>query len=340
MVRAQMAPSVLFLADPAEDYVADSLFHGLRMALGADAVDFPKRVSLYRSTSSEQRAGLYGRGFGFYGLLDDIPVERDGALARAREGQFDAVIVGTIWRDWNWWLEVRDGVPSSVCRAVVDGSDMPWMYPYGPPWWKTPRGWFLPRAHRHAVYFKREWTRVTGWVRYWGLVPPPLSDRVPLEPIAISYPAEKIVPDTPAKSQEFASHVVDAEVAERLDRVQTGYVFERESDYSDDLRASRWGVTTKRAGWDALRHYEIAGNGAVPCFRRLQRKPPRCAPHGLRPGVNCIAYADADDLFRQVDRIDEERYLELAAGSLAWARENTTARRAELLIDRLGLAGR
>ena len=132
--------------------------------------------------------------------------------------------------------------------------------------------------------------------------------------------------------------MVDAEVARRLDRDRTGYAFSEESDYVADLRGARFGVTTRKAGWDALRHYEIAAAGAVPCFRELTRKPPRCAPHGLRPGANCLAYADADDLFRQIDAVGDGRYAELAGGALAWARENTTRWRAEGFLERLGLS--
>lgn len=332
-----MSPSVLFLADPSEDYVADTLFHGLRSVLGPDVVDYPKRDFLYASYPKERQGDLYGRGFTIYGLLEDIPLQRDDAPARAIDGEFDVVIVGTIWRDWHWWVDIHARLPPSVRKAVVDGADVPWMYPYGPTWWKSPRGWALPRAHRRATYFKREWTRATGWLRWWGLVPPPLSDQLPLEPIAISYPAEKVVPEVPAKRQQFATHVVDPEVAERLGRGQTGYSFENESDYAADLRASRFGITMRKAGWDALRHYEIAGNGAVPCFRALRRKPARCAPHGLVPGANCIAYENADDLVRQVEAITDDRYLELAVGALEWARSNTTRSRAQSLLSTLGL---
>jgi hypothetical protein len=334
---SRVAPSILFLADPAEDYVADTLFHGLRALLGASVVDYPKRAALYRSWPEERKDELYGRGFTIYGLLEDIAVDRHDALARAVAGEFDLVIVGSIWRDWHWWLEVHDRLPGSVEKAVVDGADVPWMYPYGPTWWRTPRGWVLPRAHRRATYFKREWTRATGWLRWWGLIPPPLSDRLPLEPIAISLPEEKVVPTTPGKRQDFATHVVDAEVARRLGRGRTGYAFDLERDYVADLRSSRFGITTRKAGWDALRHYEIAGNGSVPCFRDLQRKPPRCAPHGLRRDINCLAYRDADDLLRQATGMPEDRYAELAAGALAWARANTTRRRAERFLDSVGL---
>ena len=326
-----MAPSVLFLADPEEDYVADSLFHGLRTMLGADAVDYPKREPLYETYPRAANRDLYGRGFGLYRLLEDIPVDREQALERARTGAFDAVVFGSIWRDWHWWVALYDCIPGRTALAVVDGADMPWMYPYGPTWWKSPRRWFLPRAHTRAEYFKRELTPMTARLR--GMRP---SGRLRLHTTAISYPEEKVAASLPAKTQPFQSHIVDPEVAARRPASGTSYAFEREEDYRADLAASRFGVTTKRKGWDALRHYEIAAAGAVPCFRDLARKPPRCAPHGLVPGENCLCYTGADDLFAQVEELGG-RYEGLATGALEWARANTTRRRAQHLLGVLGL---
>ena len=96
-------------------------------------------------------------------------------------------------------------------------------------------------------------------------------------------------------------------------------------------------MTVKRAGWDALRHYEIAANGAVPCFRELDRKPATCAPHGV-DRTNCVVYRDAGDLLRQVAAMGDDRYAELQAGALAWARANTTVRRAQEILDAVGVS--
>src|SRR5215210_2847450 len=96
-------PSILFLAEPGEDYVADSLFHGLRSLLGAHAVDVPKRGPLYASHGATE--SLYGRGFSIYGLLEDIEVDRSSPLERAAAGEFDLVVIGAIWRDWGWWVD-------------------------------------------------------------------------------------------------------------------------------------------------------------------------------------------------------------------------------------------
>ena len=84
------------------------------------------------------------------------------------------------------------------------------------------------------------------------------------------------------------------------------------------------------------RHYELAANGCVPCFRLLERKPALCAPHGLEPGRNCLSYTDAEDLLRQVDAVDENRYAELQRGALTWARANSTRARARAFLDQLG----
>ncbi|HWK28863.1 MAG TPA: hypothetical protein VNS09_20040 [Solirubrobacter sp.] len=326
-----MPPKVLFLAEPGEDYVADSLFHGLRTLLGADAVDVPRRDPLY--AGADLGRPLYGRGFGLYRLLEDIPVDRERALERAADGEFDLVVSGSIWRDWDWWVRAWRTVGTRARHAVVDGADVQWMYPYGPTWWRSPRRWTLPRAHRRAAYFKRERSRLTGWLRYYGLVPPPLSDHVPILPVAISYPAEKIVDRVGEKTRLFQTHIVDPELADGV----TGYAFEDEDAYRADLASARYGITVKRDGWDALRHYEIAAAGTVPAYRQLMRKPPGCAPFGLRPGVNCLAYDDAAHLRAQIDRIPDALYAELAEGALAWARENTTVRSAERFLAAAGV---
>jgi hypothetical protein len=74
----------------------------------------------------------------------------------------------------------------------------------------------------------------------------------------------------------------------------------------------------------------------VPCFRDLDRKPPRCAPHGLGDGVNCLNYKDADDLMRRVESIGDDEYERLQAGALEWARANSTRQRAVELLNEMG----
>lgn len=320
--QSDMRPGrILFLADPEPDYVADGLFHGLRELLGSEVVDWPKRGAMYRGVELSR---LYGRGFGPYGLLSDVEVDRGDVFAH----DWDVVVSAVLWRDWEYWRRAWAAFGASVRHVVVDGGDLPFIYPYGPAWWRPTR-LFLPRAHKRAMYFKREWSALSMLVA---------GRRIHLEPISISYPEQKMVTSVPIKTKDFPAHIVDLEVGDRLGRRlphERAYVFETEEDYLQDLRASRFGITTRRAGWDAQRHLEIAGAGAIPCFRRLQDKPVTCAPHGLVDGENCIAYRNADDLFARLDKLSEAEVVRLSRGALRWAHANTTVNRARDFLQRV-----
>ena len=128
---------------------------------------------------------------------------------------------------------------------------------------------------------------------------------------------------------------MDREVAAKLN-VHTSYVFETEEAYYRDLQESKFAVTTRRAGWDCLRHYEIAANGCVPCFRDLDRKPATCSPHGLDES-NCVIYHDANELLRRISVMEDAEYSRLQSNTLAWVRNNTTRMAAERLLGCLEL---
>ncbi len=332
-----MTPRVLFVTPGFEDYLSDGILHGLRRLLGNAAVDFPKQDVLYAGGRGLVRGG----GFTLYGLLDDEPLDRHRALFRAEAGEFDLVVFGDIWRTFGLFTEWGPRLHGRVPVVVLDGSDRVEPYPYGGFWWRRRSWWALPRAHIRAVYFKREITPWTGWFRSYLLVPPPLAAYTVrwLRPTAFSVPAEKIVDAPRAKDRQFATHIVDGELAPLVGG-STSHFFADEEDYRADLQRARFGVTTKREGWDCLRHYEIAANGAVACFRDLHRKPTACAPHGLVDGVNCIAYRDAGELLGRIARLREGEYERLQTGALAWARANTTVRRAEELLAVMGMTAR
>jgi hypothetical protein len=332
---------VLFVGPGHDDFLADGLFHGLRTLLGADAVDWPRIDHLYADYPLERRASLHGLGFTLAGLLgDDSEVDRTRALYRAVDGRFDLVVFADILRTFGlftqWFPQLR---AAQVPMAVIDTGDRIEPYPWSGVWWRKRWWWTLPRAHRHTHYFKREITPWTYWYRTYLTIPGPIAVRLPLLrdmiPISFSIPASYVAAEPPEKTKDWPAHVVDPEVAPRVG-AQTAYAFADADAYHADLRASRFGVTTKKAGWDALRHYEIAAAGAVPCFRDLDRKPGQCAPYGLSRG-NAIIYSSADDLLRQVAALDDAAYAKLQCGTLAWAKASTTEFRARAFLRVCGL---
>jgi hypothetical protein len=324
---------VAFFSSSTEDYLADSVLHGLRALIGANVVDFPKADRLYKTCSESIKKHIRGGAFTLYGLLDDIDVERYHMRTRILTNEFDLVVFGDIFNDFGAFVQLAPMLdPKKV--AILDGADTESMYPYAGRWWRHPAYWFLPRANRFP-YFKRELTPRTLHYRSHLLVPEKLCRMMALpgniRPIAFSIPAEKVVKISPVKQKLFATHVVDAEVAKHLPGASTVGVFSTEAEYYSDLQASRFAITTKRAGWDCLRHYEIAANGCVLCFRDLDQKAATCAPHGLSKH-NCIIYHDYDDLQRQIGNISDPQYERLQAATLKWASENTTIERAKQLL--------
>ncbi len=332
-------PRVLFLSPGREEYLSDGLLHGLRQVLGDRLVDYPKCEILYETCPEPIVRAIRGYGFTLYGLLEDIPISRGRILEQFRWREFDLAVFADIRTSFGFFVELLPDL-KDLRVAILDGTDETSIYPYAGKWLRF-RPWrFLPRAHMHFPYFKRELHADATFYRYYGLLPRRVCRALPLprnlRPIAFSVPEEKIVDHMPRKDKLFPAHIVDPEVAASIDGA-TSYAFESEADYYQDLQRSSYGITMKRGGWDCLRHYEIAANGCVPCFRDLQLKPPTCAPHGLDDS-NCITYTSYADLTAKIDGIDDERYGLLQRGAVAWARRNSTKQRALQFLETMGFA--
>jgi hypothetical protein len=85
-------------------------------------------------------------------------------------------------------------------------------------------------------------------------------------PIGFSIPEEKIVKTVPKKLKALATVIPG-----QLDT----YIFDEEGDYYADYQSSQYALTTKKGGWDCLRHYEILANGCIPLFPNLENCPLR-----------------------------------------------------------------
>ena len=51
------------------------------------------------------------------------------------------------------------------------------------------------------------------------------------------------------------------------------YIYNNETDYYNEYRKSLFSITTKKSGWDCMRHYEIMANGSIPYFQNIEACP-------------------------------------------------------------------
>ena len=326
MSKAQLR--ILFLTNDREDYLADGLLHGLRQLPGLEVVDYPRKECMYeggRQCKVAPEFGVRGGGFSLYGVLTEPQggIDRSFIWQRLAAGWFDAVLIGNVWRQWGFLLQWRE-LFAAQPLLLLDGDDDQRLYPRS----GTRLRQFgigtgltnlleLPSTHM----FKRD---LTNRSRKWGL-------RLNVHPLAFSIPESLISLKLPNKSQLFPSHIVDRDLSNKLG-ASANYVFADEQSYRSDLASSRFGITTRRAGWDCLRHYEIAAAGAVICFRDLAQKPVGCAPHGLIDGLNCISYGSSDDLLKRINALSLQEEVELQSLALAWAQSSSTKNRSLQLL--------
>ena len=338
--------NILFLSDDREDYLADSLLHGL-ISLGChEVVDYPKKELLYEgSFRANHRSQIYGHGFTLYGLLPERQVDRTLIWKRLEAGGFDLIILGNIWRQFGLLPQLLKSMRHGHTRLLLlDGDDDARLYPVS-----------LARLKQHGLQIPGPLQKLAGRIRYakreldlqqphhWHemLLPAKLrpqvrhlfrSQLINPEPCSFSIPAQWIrTPDPHRKTKLLPRHIVDVEVRMQLKDSQSDYAFNSQQDYFNDLAQARFGITTKRAGWDCLRHYEIAAAGTVPCFRELGKKGSLCAPHGLS-AENCLIYTSAADLNLQLQNMRTDHYTNLLAASHAWVLEHTMVKAAARLL--------
>lgn len=336
------AHRILYLTSPDEDYLADSLLHGLRTLIGLHVVDYPRCDFLDHDLPASVRTRMHGKGFTLYGTrpkAEGDAIDRTHVWQRVRSGEFSKVVFSSIWRQYGVFLQYRN-ILTPENTVLIDGEDSPNLFPYSTSLLLRPETVILSRIHRRYKYFKRELCPQSVRASWFNAIPVRIAASFAIaptvHPISFSIPEEWIAGEVPQKRRLFFQHCVDSEAAEFLPELSTTPPFPNERDYHQALAESRFAVTTKRAGWDCLRHYEIAANGCVPCFRNLGKKAATCAPHGLNES-NCLEYSSPAELAKKTASMSDIEYTKLSAGALRWARQNSTRVRAAEFLTNIGL---
>lgn len=326
---------MLFVGADLADYLSVCVLNGLLSRQDVEVLDYPEAQFLYKENRELLSSNIRGKAFTLF-FLNSYETKNRFHISISDPSAFDLVIVGDIQNNFGFFTQMLPRLPKSK-TIILDGSDTEDMYPCHGLYWRNPAYWFLPRAHKRFRYFKRELTPNSTRSLYFKLVPRRLAKFLPIpktvSPISFAIPDCKLVDKLPPKTQDFATHIVDEEVRKKLNRASSNYAFETEEEYYRDLQQSKFGVTTKRSGWDCLRHYEIAANGAVICFRDLDSKPSTCAPHGLVDGTNCISYRSFDELIHKTQKLSASAYSGLQENCFEWARKNCCSLLAERLLQ-------
>ena len=325
---------ILFLTNPEEDYLSDSILHGLRKIYGSNVIDYPKCEPLYDNCNDRIFKNVRGNGFTLYKTLPDIEIDRYHIFEKIKNNYFEYIFFGNIQRSYYYFIEILPYLNPKK-TILLDGEDTTSIAPYSGKWWRNINSLLINKAHKNFYYFKREWTPETFNYRNYKLIPKYFSNflykNLKIYKISFSIPSEKIITNKIVKTKLFTNHIVDEEAALFLN-AKNSYCYDDEIDYYNDLQISKFGITTKRAGWDCLRHYEMAANGCVLCFKNLNNKPDYCAPHGLS-NINSIIYNNINELIYKINSLSEEDYESLSRESLKWAYTKTTITLAKYIIN-------
>lgn len=328
--------NILYITTDEQDYLSDSLLIGLKELNNYNIIEYPGNNYIYKFINNETvKSNLYGNGFTLYNLIDKIKQNKISKLP-LNFNQYDLIIFSSIARQYNLFLNICKNIDNKKI-ILIDGEDTQEIVPFYGVFLKNPFYFLKIKNLTKFIYFKRELSETNIYNKIYNFLS--ISNRRIInkfKTISFSIPASKIIEILPVKLKMFPEHIVDDEIRENLyNNFASTYKFNTEKEYYNDLQISKYGITTKRSGWDCLRHYEIAANGTVICFRDLDKKPINCAPHGLIIGLNCISYSSFNDLMNQINKIDETMYLNLQIETLKWAKKFTTENIASKLISNI-----
>ena len=253
------------------DLLEVSILNGLRSVIGDNCIDVPRKKVMYHDWSETTRDELHGRGFTLY----TRPIKDIQSSLRTDIKNVDVVLYGVS----SMYNEQQDETLNSLVGKnrvwFLDGHDL-----YGDAPNKINFQGEQVIGIQNAPCFKRE------------LVQENIPNVYPTGFGIPSYQIAEINLDT--KDQLYQRTAPnsclfqpDTDLGNR-----SGYKFNREEDYFQDLQRSWFGLTCKRGGWDCLRHYEIIANGAVLLFKDYNKKPALCSPQHLP----CLSYSTREEL--------------------------------------------
>ncbi len=312
---------VLFIGNPSFDYLSDGILIGLKQIDDIEVYEYYNNSIIYKEPKNLKDE--HGYAFTLGNLLDKS-IQKIHPKERNLD-YYDFFVIGSIFHNYKVVFKSLKWLNRSN-TIIFDGMDGASLFPFFGPLvldWAAWRVFF-----KRFSYYKRELIENEVFYSKLNGITPKIIKKWLLKyinpkSVSFSIPKMKIIKELSVKTKKFPTHIVDEDILPHINGSKCKYAFKNESDYYEDLQTSKFGITTKRAGWDCMRHYEIAANGAVICFRDLDKKPATCAPLGLVDGVICISYKDYNDLILKIDSISDEQYNDMQRKSIEWVMGHT-----------------
>jgi hypothetical protein len=276
------------------DYQEVMILNGLRSVIGNSCIDLPRKKVMYGDFTETTQKELHGSGFTLYTL----PIEDVSSNYRNLDN-VDFVLYGVT----NAYGITDYPEINSLSKNVwyIDGHDHDYIT-------KKP-------CFKRELFVEEEGVFPTGFgIPHYQIRPINLSE----------------------KSQLFQKTTPYHSIFKPATDLGTRYhhIFENEEEYYNDMSRSWFGLTSKKGGWDSLRHYEIMASGALLLFRDYDSKPELCSPQKLP----CFSYSTPDELNNIMSRLlldgkPTEEYLDMLFRQREWLlKYGTTEARALSII--------
>lgn len=215
------------------DYMSDMVFHGGKSLYGINFYESNRVWYMYDDVTNKK--DLYGRGFTLYGKISSQLYSpiKDNLINLIKDKYFNYIIYGSIWRCADYF-DIVSKIYKKDEIIAIDGEDEQDRINF----------YFVDKCK----YFKREYNKKIDGVF----------------PINFCIPKQLILKNLKNKEKL---------ISDIIPNFNQNYFFEQEIDYYDEYARSAYAHTSKKGGWDCLRHYEIMMNGCVPIFHNLENCP-------------------------------------------------------------------
>ena len=270
--------NILYFGRPHADYLNDTFLHGVLSNDSFNLEEYPTsstravnewwpeaRVNTTTSfmfkNSPLANSQIYGGGYTLYKLIDGplplVPTV-DEVNQKISDNYYDLVVIGSIFNVFpspSWknnpngsmfnTMEILDDIIKQYPKnriVLLEGEDtLPDNVGFGD---------LIDKYKKTTTFFMRECSE-----KY---------EDVDVHPITFGFPKEKICFNPVQKT-----HSMCPIIPGKID----SYVMNNETLYYKTLQQSHFALTTAKAGWDCMRHYEIIFNKSFPYFHNIKNCP-------------------------------------------------------------------